>query len=96
MHLRQFRRWGLPLMTVAYLLPVLPMGLAWGRVRIEWPAYAETLRATAEELGLDAARSDTLRDHIVTQFTGPAYGWMWPFEGSVRRWIGRGARPDRR
>ena len=86
-HLRQFARWGLVLMTLGYLLPVLPMGLALGRARIEWNAYAETLRATAEVRGMAAAEDPQLHAHIVRQFTSGAYGWMWPFPGTVRRWI---------
>lgn len=86
-HLRQFRRWGLIVMTLLYLLPILPMGLALGRARLEWQAYAETLRATAEVKGLEAAEDARLHDHIVHQFTSGAYGWMWPFPRTLRRWI---------
>jgi len=70
-------------------LPFFPLGLAYGRARIEWEAYEETLRATAELLGLEAARSASLRSHIVRRFTGPEYGWMWPFERSVQAWYDR-------
>ncbi len=101
-HLRQFRRYGRPLMTILYLLPILPLGLALGRARLEWEAYSETLRATAEARGVDAARDEALHAYIVSQFTGPAYGWMWPFPRQVRRWIAqtvseieRGAAPPR-
>ena len=41
----------------------LPAGLAWGRARLEWEAYTETLAATAEVYGVDAA--EALRGHIV-------------------------------
>lgn len=85
-HLRQRRRLGLPLMTFLYLFWVFPLGLAWGRARIEWEAYTETLRATAELRGLSAARAPELRAKIVARFTGAAYGWMWPFERQVQRW----------
>ena len=86
-HLRQFRRYGRIGMTLLYLLPVLPIGLAWGRARLEWEAYAETLRATAEVRGIEAARDGRLHEHIVRQFSSGAYGWMWPFPRAVRRWI---------
>jgi len=86
-HLRQFRRYTLVGMSLIYLLPILPLGLAWGRARLEWEAYAETFRATAELKGEDAARAPALRAHVVKQFVGPAYGWMWPFRGTVNRWI---------
>jgi hypothetical protein len=88
-HLRQRRRLGMPLMTFMYLLPFLPLGLAYGRARIEWEAYTETLRATAELRGLDAARSPGLKNQIVGRFVSGAYGWMWPFRRQVERWYDR-------
>ena len=85
-HLRQRRRYGDLMMTFLYLVPFFPLGLAYGRARLEWEAYAETLRATACYSGLDAARSSDLRKHIVRQFTSGAYGWMWPFRKTINRW----------
>ena len=36
-------------------------------------------------LGLQGSASDPgLHEEIVRRFTGPDYGWMWPFEGWVR------------
>ncbi len=84
-HLRQRKRMGDVVMTFVYLLPFFPLFFAWGRARIEWEAYAETIRATAEVLGIDAAAN--LRPHIVKRFTGPEYGWMWPFPKAVNRWF---------
>jgi hypothetical protein len=88
-HLRQRRRLGTALMTFLYLVPFFPLGLAYGRARLEWEAYTETLRATAELLGLEAVRARPLRDKIVGRFTGGAYGWMWPFKSQVNRWYDR-------
>ncbi|HEY3495842.1 MAG TPA: hypothetical protein VGK73_14190 [Polyangiaceae bacterium] len=85
-HLRQRRRYGLPLMAFLYLIPFFPIGLAYGRARLEWEAYTETLRATAELRGLDGARSPELRRTILGRFTGGDYGWMWPFRSAVERW----------
>lgn len=85
-HLRQLRRYTAPGMVILYLIPFFPLGLAYGRARIEWEAYTETIRATAELRGLSAAQSDHLRKHIVEQFISGAYGWMWPFEQQVNRW----------
>jgi hypothetical protein len=85
-HLRQRQRYGLPLMTFLYLVPFLPLGLAYGRARLEWEAYRETLRATAELQGLERAKSPSLREGIVRRFTGGDYGWMWPFRAQVERW----------
>lgn len=86
-HLEQFRRYGKLGMAALYLLPILPLGLAYGRARLEWEAYAETFRATAEVQGLEAALDPALRAHVVSQFVGPAYGFMWPFRRQVERWI---------
>lgn len=85
-HLRQRRRYGIIGMSLLYLLPILPLGLAYGRARIEWEAYQETLRATAELCGIERAGDPELRRRIVSRFTGPAYGWMWPFRSVVERW----------
>ncbi len=85
-HLRQNRRYGFPLFAFLYLVPFFPLGLAYGRARIEWEAYEETVRATAELLGREEAESPALRERIVSQFTSAAYGWMWPFPRSVHRW----------
>lgn len=86
-HLRQARRYGLMPMGLLYGLPILPLGLAYGRARIEWEAYAETFRAVAEVYGPGRARDPALRAHVVRQFTGAAYGWMWPFPRQVNAWI---------
>ncbi len=85
-HLRQRRRLGTLRMALAYLFMFAPLGLAWGRARLEWEAYRETLRATAELRGLDAARNEALKREIVSRFVGPDYGWMWPFRTQVERW----------
>ena len=84
-HLRQARRLGFAGMAFVYLVPILPLGLAWGRARIEWEAYVETIRSTAEVHGIAAARR--LEDEIVRRYVSADYGWMWPFPGSVRRWF---------
>ncbi|HEY6461226.1 MAG TPA: hypothetical protein VIY73_13770 [Polyangiaceae bacterium] len=84
-HLRQRRRMGDVVMALVYLVPFFPLFLAWGRARIEWEAYVETIRATAEVHGLPAARA--LEEDIVRRYVGPDYGWMWPFPGAVRRWF---------
>jgi hypothetical protein len=85
-HLRQRRRYTMVGMTLIYLLFPVPLGLAYGRARIEWEAYTETLRATLELRGRDAVLRGALRDRILTQFTSAAYGWMWPFRSQLNRW----------
>ena len=85
-HMRQSRRLGIFGMAFLYLIPFFPIGLAYGRARLEWEAYRETLKATMELHGLQAACSATLRVRIVSRFTGPDFGWMWPFRKSVESW----------
>ncbi len=85
-HLRQSRRLGPITMAFLYLVPFFPLGLAYGRARLEWEAYRETLTATMELLGAEAACSSLLRNHIIRRFTGPDYGWMWPFRKVVEAW----------
>ncbi len=84
-HLRQRARMGDAVMSFVYLFPFFPLFLAYGRARIEWEAYVETLRATAEVYGVDAA--EALRAHVKQRFVGPEYGWMWPFPGAIDRWF---------
>jgi hypothetical protein len=84
-HLRQRKRMGDFVMSFVYLVPFFPLFLAYGRARIEWEAYIETIRATAEVYGLEAAES--LRPAIKSRFTGAEYGWMWPFPKTFDRWF---------
>lgn len=84
-HLRQRKRMGDLVMTFMYLVPFFPLGLAYGRARIEWEAYIETIRATAEVYGVQSA--EALRDSITERFTGADYGWMWPFPRTIHRWF---------
>jgi hypothetical protein len=84
-HLRQRRRMSDVGMAIIYLIPFFPLFLAYGRARIEWEAYEETLRATAEVKGLAAARA--LKGEILRRYTGGDYGWMWPFPKAVGRWF---------
>lgn len=86
-HVRQYERYGWIGMIVIYGLFPLPIGLAYGRARLEWEAYEETLRAVAETEGLNAARDPRLHAEIIRRFTGPDYLWMWPFPRTIQRWI---------
>ena len=85
-HLRQFERFGLVLMALLYVLLPLPLGLAWFRARFEWEAYVETIRAEVELHGRAAVDDARFRARIIDQFTGAAYGWMWPFRRAVESW----------
>jgi hypothetical protein len=85
-HLRQFRRLTLPGMAILYLLIPIPMGVSYFRARLEREAYEETIRATAEVFGKEQVRTPAFRERIIRQFTGPSYGWMWPFRQQLERW----------
>lgn len=85
-HLRQRQRIGMVTMAFLYLIPFFPLGLAYGRARIEWEAYEETLRATAEIYGIEALDGPGFKHLLVARFTGPDYGYMWPFPKQVSRW----------
>ena len=85
-HLRQFRRYTLPGMAFLYLLLPLPLGVAWFRAKFEQEAYAESIRCAFEQHGLAYVKTGSFREHILEQFTGPSYGWMWPFRNSLNRW----------
>lgn len=86
-HVRQFERYGWLVMMLVYGFLPLPIGLAYGRARLEWEAYEETLRAVAETEGLAAAHSPRLRREIVRRFVSADYLWMWPFPRTIERWI---------
>lgn len=88
-HLRQFRKFTLPGMALLYVLAPLPMGLAWFRAAFEKEAYAESVRAAAEVWGPAYPRRPAYREHIIQQFTGASYGWMWPFRAGLERWYDR-------
>lgn len=88
-HLRQFRTYSLPGMAVLYVLLPLPMGLAWFRAYFEKAAYAESIRAAAEVWGPAYPRRAEFRGHVIAQFTGASYGWMWPFRDGLERWYDR-------
>lgn len=85
-HLRQFRRFSLPIMGLLYLAVPLPAGLAYFRAYFEKQAYAETVRAAAEVWGIEKASSESYRNYVIGQFMGPSYGWMWPFRSGLERW----------
>ncbi|HVV84711.1 MAG TPA: hypothetical protein VHE35_16715 [Kofleriaceae bacterium] len=85
-HLRQFRRYSLPGMALLYVLLPLPFGISYFRARFEREAYEESIRAAAEVWGPGAPAEAGYRAHVIDQFVGPAYGWMWPFRRALERW----------
>ncbi|MBK9072139.1 MAG: hypothetical protein IPL79_14215 [Myxococcales bacterium] len=84
-HMAQFKRYGHLGMMLRYAGWPLPLGLAYSRARLEWEAYAQTIAATYEVYGA-AALTPAFRAHIIAQFCGGDYGWMWPFRRRVGAW----------
>ncbi len=84
-HMAQFKRYGRLGMMLRYAGWPLPLGLAYTRARLEWEAYAQTVAASYEVYGA-AALTPALRAHIIAQFCGADYGWMWPFRRRVGAW----------
>lgn len=85
-HMRQAKKYTLPVFAFFYLLVPLPIGLAYCRARFEWEAYTESMRVRYQQGGIHAIASLEYKNHIVSQFTSGAYGWMWPFRKTVERW----------
>jgi len=85
-HLRQRKRYGFFGLAFLYLFPIFPLGLAYGRARLEWEAYSETVRALFEMRGKAVLSDRALREHIIGRFVGPDYGWMWPFRNRIEKW----------
>lgn len=87
MHMRQEKRYTLPLYYALYILIFFPIGLAYGRAKLEMEAYAEGMLAKAEFNGLDSIRTPKYKEWIVSQFTTSQYIWMWPFPKTVGGWF---------
>jgi hypothetical protein len=86
-HLRQFRRYGFFLMLVLYGFLPLPAGLSYFRMRFEREGYEESIRASKEMYGAAHVQTEDFQNWIISQFTSGAYGWMWPFPKSVKKWV---------
>jgi hypothetical protein len=79
-HLRDARRFPL-LFELSWLLLPLPTVLTL-RAYWEWRGYAESMRVRVE---LGEPVDDAWIDWVVARFTGPDYGYMWPFPAMLRR-----------
>jgi hypothetical protein len=75
-HMRQFKKWWL-LQTISY--SILSIGLSL-RAYWEYKAYCESMKVRIE-LGWPV--DDDYIDWVVSQFTGPAYSFMWPSKASL-------------
>lgn len=84
-HMRQAKRFSLPLYVFLYAFCFFPVILSYFRMRCEAEAYEESLQARAD-YGLDFT-SPAYKEHTVGYFTTSTYGWMWPFGGWVGKWF---------
>lgn len=82
-HMLQAHSYGVVLYSLLYLFAFFPIGLAYWRTRFEQQAYVETLRAYRD---YGFALDDAQKKRLCAYFTGPAYGWMWPFPKSISDW----------
>lgn len=82
-HMMQASHYGVVWFSLLYLLVFFPVFLAYWRTRFEKQAYVETLRAYHDYgFPLDA----NTKQRVCEYFTGPAYGWMWPFKKNISDW----------
>lgn len=85
-HLRQSKKYGAVLFSLIYLFFPIPFLFAYGRAKLEWEAYEESLRTEAELFGVNYIKQDKVRDFIFEQFTTGAYLWMLPFKSILIKW----------
>lgn len=86
-HMRQRKRYSMPLFAFLYLIPFFPLFLAYGRARFEFEAYQETIRVNIQFYGTARVLSKEFQSFLMEQFTTSSYGWMWPFKGQVTKWV---------
>lgn len=83
-HLLQQKRYPRFVFPLLYLF-VAPLFFAYFRAKFEKEAYEETLRAVYEHGGMDMVLRQ--KEWMLSQFTGPAYGWMWCSRSSMEKWF---------
>jgi hypothetical protein len=91
-HMRQRRKYTMPLFTFLYLVPFFPLGLAYFRARFEWEAYTESMQASVDYHGKVILRLAAYKENMVQHFISGQYGWMWPFRKTVEGWYDEAAR----
>lgn len=86
-HMRQKRKYSMPLFVFLYFFFPLPLGFAYFRMKFEQEAYRENLAALVEKLGAEKVLSDEkIRQNMIDVFTGPSYFWTWAFKSRVEKW----------
>jgi hypothetical protein len=85
-HVRQFKKYGIFLFSLMYLLLPIPFGFAYFRAIFEMEAYAESLRIVKGQRGIEFLEREDYKNFTINLFTGPAYGWMMIHRPFVERW----------
>lgn len=84
-HMKQREKYGI-LFPFLYLVPFFPIFFANWRTKFEMEAYEESMRAEAELNGIDSILTENYKNSIISQFTGPNYGWMWFSKKRIEDW----------
>jgi len=82
-HMQQRRKLGWPLFFFLYLFFPFPTLFAYYRMKFEWEAYSETLRAYYEYFGGQYIQNSQLRRDVIDHFTSAEYFWMWPWRSGM-------------
>ena len=82
-HMRQRKKYGMLLFSFLYLLFPLPTIFAYYRMKFEWEAYTESMRAYVEYYGLHFVQESKVRSNIISHFTSAEYFWMWPWRSGM-------------
>ena len=85
-HMRQERRMGALRYKAYYLLWFFPIGFAYGRMKLEMEAYAESMRCRVEYAGIESVLNSSYRERMIQHFVGPNYLWAWPFRRRIEDW----------
>lgn len=86
-HMRQQKKFGVLFYYFLYLIPFIPIFLAYPRARFELEAFREQTKAEVEIRGRNSILDPAYSAWLVLRFTNSTHGWMWPFKKVVRRWI---------
>lgn len=88
-HMDQRRHYGPLLYSFIYLAWPFPLFLAYGRAVLEREAYRESMVAEYEYAKGKRAvlYLDAYKEWYISNFTGSAYAWMWPFRSQVEKWF---------
>jgi hypothetical protein len=84
-HMRQARKFGKIVFSLAYLLFPLPVIFASFRMKMEKEGYEESIKAYHEYYGTRFF-TQKLKQEIISNFTTARYFWMWPWKTQVEKW----------